>query len=260
MTLLDQDSLKSSSLEKTRTRIQGLSSFHPLTKTLEKRKSFTKIETAIKSVELEQINTDTGRFYKTPAGLLYPSVTTVTGLLGRASIQAWRKKVGEDEANAISHTAANRGTRIHQLAEDYINGDDIEVEKYSMQDAEMFESLKQVLDEKVDNVRMQEVRMYSDYIRMAGTVDMVSDFEGKRCIVDFKTSRKLKRPSDILNYYCQATAYAIMFEEMTGIAVPRFAIVIAVDGEGVQIFRGKRDDYVESLLTLRKQYDDENSC
>ena len=235
-----------------------MSSYHPLTKILENRKSFTRIATGVKDVDLEQVNTETGRFYKTPAGLLYPSVTTVTGLLGRASIQAWRKKVGEEQANAISQKAANRGTRIHQLAEDYIDGRDIEVDKYSMQDAEMFENLKKVLDGSVDNVRMQETRMYSDYIRMAGTVDMVADFEGKRSIVDFKTAKKLKRSEDILNYYCQATAYAIMFEEMTEIPVSRFAIVIAVDDEGIQIFRGKRDDYVDTLMKLRKQYDEEN--
>ncbi len=233
-------------------------SFHPLTRILENRKSFTKTSLELLAVELEQVNTEAGRFYKTPAGLLYPSVTTVTGLLGRASIQAWRKKVGEEKANEISQQAANRGTRIHQLAEDYINGDEIDVSKYTHYDAEMFEDLKQVLDESVDNVFMQETRMYSDYVRMAGTVDMVAEFEGKRCVVDFKTSRKLKRSEDILNYYCQATAYAIMFEEMTGVPVSRFAIIIAVDGEGIQIFRGKRDDYVDTLMMLRKQYDDEN--
>ncbi len=40
-------------------------------------------------VQLKELNTkssDTGRFYETPEGQSYPSVTTITGLLSKASI------------------------------------------------------------------------------------------------------------------------------------------------------------------------------
>ena len=48
------------------------------------------------------------RFYKTPGGLLYPSVTTITSQHGKDKILEWRRRVGEEEANRISTKASNR--------------------------------------------------------------------------------------------------------------------------------------------------------
>ena len=42
------------------------------------------------------------RNYVTPSGELYPSITTVRGEFSKAAIQAWRERVGEEEANKIS--------------------------------------------------------------------------------------------------------------------------------------------------------------
>ena len=56
----------------------------------------------------------------TPTGEMYPSVTTVLGSRDKSWLYEWRKKVGEEEANRISQRAANRGTRLHKICEDYI--------------------------------------------------------------------------------------------------------------------------------------------
>jgi len=42
------------------------------------------------------------RFYLTPEGNKYPSVTTITSQHNKQSILEWRKRVGEAEANRIS--------------------------------------------------------------------------------------------------------------------------------------------------------------
>jgi hypothetical protein len=60
------------------------------------------------------------RFYQTPTGQKYPSVTTVTGLLNRDHIKLWRERVGAEEANRISTTAAKRGTKMNSLFEQYL--------------------------------------------------------------------------------------------------------------------------------------------
>ena len=70
-------------------------------------------------------SSDGTRVYETPTGNKYPSVTTVTGLLKKDIIQAWRKKVGDEEANKISSTAARRGTRIHTLCEKYLLNEEV---------------------------------------------------------------------------------------------------------------------------------------
>lgn len=58
----------------------------------------------------------------------------------------------------------------------------------------------------------------------------------------------------------QATAYAIMFEEMTGIPVPDIAILIAVKQDEPQVFIEKRDDWAKSLLKLRDKFEDKNKA
>jgi len=203
---------------------------------------------------LEQVNTDTGRFYKTPTGELYPSVTTVTGLFGKDAIKQWRARVGDEEANRVSSQAATRGTRIHQLCEDYLNNDDIDSSKYTLDDVENFKELKPELDNNIDNIHLQEQRLYSDYLKIAGTVDCVAEWKGKLSIVDFKTARKAKNRDYILNYFCQATAYAIMYEERFNIPVSRIVILISVDNEPPQIFEDRRDNYIKPLIDIREKY------
>lgn len=220
---------------------------------LKNRKSFTKLNLTLDDT-LEQVNTDSGRYYKTPAGALYPSVTTVTGLMGLEGIKAWRKKVGDEEANRISSKAASRGTRIHQLCEDYLNNADIDISKYDYNDALNFEVFKPLLDNNLDNIHLQETRMYSDYLKMAGTVDCVAEWKGKLAIVDFKTARKAKNREYITNYFCQASAYAIMYEELFKIPVSRIVILISVDNDEPQVFEDRRDYYVPELLKVREQY------
>lgn len=222
---------------------------------LAQRKHFTHLPQRIhESEELDQVNTDTGRYYKTPAGVLYPSVTTVTGLFGAKAIQQWRARVGDEEANRISSQASTRGTRIHQLCEDYLNNDDIDPSKYTLYDAENFKALKPELDANIDNIHLQEVRLYSDYLKMAGTVDCVAEWKGKLAIIDFKTAKKAKNREYILNYFCQASAYAIMYEERYNIPVSRIVILISVDGEPPQVFEDYRNNYVKPLIEVREQY------
>lgn len=202
---------------------------------------------------LEQVNTDSGRYYKSVNGALYPSVTTVTGLMNVDSIKKWRKAVGEEAANAITSKAAKRGTRFHSVCEDYLNNN-LDTNKYSVFDIDYFNNIKPYMDEYIDNIHMQETRLYSDFLQMAGTVDCIAEYAGRLAIIDFKSARKPKERSYIENYFCQATAYAIMYEELTGTPVPNIVIMINVDDEGAQIFTSKRDHHVSNLIEIRKKY------
>lgn len=205
--------------------------------------------------ELEAVTTSVGRVYKTPDGPL-PSITTVLGRLSRKGIAEWRAKVGEEEANRISGIASSRGTRIHKICEDYIDNKKLDIR--SPLDQETFNSIRPVLDENIGTVYGQELPLYSKYLGIAGRVDLISEWNGKLAVVDFKTSRKPKKREWIDSYFYQCTAYCIMFEELTGIAVDRFAVVIAVDQNEPQTFYGKRDDNIAGLIDAIKGYYDEN--
>jgi len=206
---------------------------------------------------LEATTTDAGRFYKTPSGALYPSVTTVTGLLGKDSILAWKRRVGEEVAQQISTRAATRGTRMHKLCEDYLNNETLESEDFLSFD--MFKSLAPVLDTRVDNVHMQEVPLYSNYMEVAGRVDVVAEFDGRLSIIDFKTSTKQKKKDWIKGYFMQASCYAVMYEELTGIPVPQIVILIAVEHDQPQIFIEKRNDHIYDFIRLRETYRELNN-
>ena len=198
-----------------------------------------------------------GRKYFTETGASYPSVTTVLGVLSKASIMAWRKRVGAEEANKISRQASTRGTKIHALCEDVLNNKDVEIDDMSLLDQEMFKSFRPVLD-RIDNIHCQEVALYSDHLRMAGRVDCIGEFDGKLSVIDFKTSSKPKKKEWIENYFAQAAAYGIMYEERTGIPVSQSVILIAVEGHEPQIFVEKRDDHLDLLFKAREQWESEN--
>ena len=199
---------------------------------------------------LKRIDGPNGRVYQTPTGKAYPSVTSVTGLLGKDEILAWRKRVGEEEANRISARASNRGTKIHSYCESYLLSEEFNVSDF---DLHMFNSIKPHLD-KIDNIHALESKLYSDHLQVAGTVDCIGEYEGKLSVIDFKTSRRIKRKEDIPGYFIQCSAYAVAFEERTGIPVPRLTIIMGVDDESPLIFHEKRDNWIGKFLDLREQF------
>lgn len=208
--------------------------------------------TKLEAPKLQQINDNGTRYYVTPEGNKYPSITTVLSAYNQKAIFEWRKRVGEEEANKISRQASSRGTRIHTLCEQYLDNKP-PVFKTPL-DNETFNRFKPVLH-RINNIYAQEQRMYSDHLRIAGTVDCIAEFDGKLSVIDFKTARRLKNKEDIENYFMQATAYAIMFEERFSIPVSRTVIAIAVDDEDPQVFIEKRDNYVKDLLRFRDLYE-----
>jgi genome maintenance exonuclease 1 len=211
-------------------------------------------------LETETINGK--RFYKTPEGLLYPSVTTITSQHGKDKIIEWRKRVGEEEANRISTRASNRGTKVHKICENYLNNEEdyartnpAHIHKTMPDTIAMFKSLQPLLDEHVNNIHALEIPLYSHHLKVAGRVDCIAEYDGKLSIIDFKTSGKLKEESWIKGYFMQCSAYAVMYEERTGIPVSQIVIMIAVDSEHPQVFIKKRNDYIKDFISYREAYD-----
>lgn len=208
--------------------------------------------------ELETTTIDGKRHYLTEDGV-FPSITSVLSVLSRDGIAAWRKRVGETEANRISTQAARRGTNVHQMCEDYLNNE-LEEKKFLPHERAMFAGIKRQLDERVGIVYTQETPLYSKYLGVAGRVDCVAEFDGRLSIIDFKTAGKLKDKDHIQSYFQQAAAYCVMFEERTNIPVDKIVIIIAVENEdNAQVFVEKRDNYVLNLMdTIEAFYKEKN--
>jgi len=196
------------------------------------------------------------RYYVTPDGKKYPSVTTVTGMHSAKWVAKWRKNVGEEVANKISSQAANRGTRYHNLQEDYINNIDI-TEKLSNStplDLLMFNQTRELTD-KIGDIYMLEGSLYSDDLAIAGRVDCIAEFAGKVSVIDFKTSTRAKSPSQIKGYFMQETAYAKMFEERYQVPIERIVTLVSVEETGqAQLCVENPNNWIDQLLSLRSQY------
>ena len=216
---------------------------------------FKHLNTKLEYDDLEAETSSTGRVYTTPTGTRYPSITTVLSILSEDGIRAWRQRVGEEEANRISSRAANRGTAVHTITERYINNEVDYAKDFMPNIIGNFTDLKSILDERLDNIRAQEVPLYSDHLRVAGRVDCVGEFDGILSIVDFKTSRKLKKKQWISNYFAQEAAYAIMWEERTGEPITQLVTLITVDNEQPQVFIEHRDNWTDLLLKTRDEYE-----
>lgn len=201
--------------------------------------------------KLKRVTNENGsRLYETPTGEKYPSVTTVTGLLKKDIILAWRKRVGDQEANKISSTAARRGTRIHTLCEKYLSNEEVVP---SMFDSQNWNDIKEYLD-NIDNIHALETPLFSHHLQVAGTVDCIAEYKGKLAVIDFKTSKRNKTKEDIHDYFMQCSAYSVAYEEMTGIPVPNILILISTDEYGVLPFTEKRDAWISEFIKLRGKY------
>ena len=212
--------------------------------------------------KLPRRNVNGSRVYETPDGSYYPSVTTITGQMNKKAINEWRARVGEKVANQITKQASARGTSIHKLCEHYILGtmDDV---KIMPSNKEMFSSMANHLAKTIGKVYAVEGFLYSDFLRAAGQVDMIAEYNGVLSVVDFKTSKKKKNPDWIENYFVQESAYSFMFEERTQLQVGQLVTVIGVDGEDEpQVFiknTKERNQYLLKFLELRNLWDEANS-
>ena len=73
---------------------------------------------------LKRVEIDSARYYLDSLGNPVPSVTTVLGKTSNKSdsIQQWRNRVGEDEANRVMKQSTDIGTMVHESLENYLNG------------------------------------------------------------------------------------------------------------------------------------------
>ena len=200
-------------------------------------------------IELDTTYRNGKRWYKIPNGELYPSVTTVTGWEKRAFFAEWRKNNPEESKLALS-----RGTSFHTLVEDYLNNDEKFLHGHSSDCMQMFEQFKSLLDGKISNIRAQEVPLYSNTLRLAGRVDCVADYDGTLSIIDFKTSKAEKKEEWVESYFAQATAYAIMWKEMTGETIDQIVILISSMDGSSQEFVKKPVKYVPVLKKMIDGY------
>ena len=149
-----------------------------------------------------------------------PSVTTVLNKTSnkKDSIQQWRNRVGEEEANRIIKQSTDIGTMVHEALELYLN--EQEWRNFSdNEDGVLAERMTEKFIESglnsITEVWGLEVGLILDGL-YAGTADCVGKINGVPSLIDFKTARKMKKREWIEDYFLQCCAYAnahnVMFD------------------------------------------------
>lgn len=176
----------------------------------------------------------TGRTYFTPDGA-YPSITTLLGKTSSSLIwlQKWKDNVGEEEAARVSKEATDRGTAVHEYLEKYWNGEDIlsDLAREPINVRLPAKALINGTSRNVTEVWAQEIPVWSPTLKFAGRVDMIGLWNNIPSIIDFKTSKKIKKGKDIKDYFLQASGYAHAHNELFGTSIQKIVIIVAVDGE-----------------------------
>ena len=184
------------------------------------------------------------RWYTTPSGAKYPSVTTVLSDKPKPYLEEWRQSLGPKKADKETKRCADRGTAVHLLCEKYLNNEENFTKGEDVANVRLFNQLKLRLN-NINNIRVQEIPLFSDKLEIAGRVDCVGNYNDVLSIIDFKTSNSNKTEDMILDYKLQCTMYALCWYEMFGELIENFVILIAVEkGMMPMIFQGNIKDYI----------------
>ena len=169
-----------------------------------------------------------------------PSVTTILSATQsdekRASLEAWKNKVGGIEAERIKNTAANRGTAMHSYLEMHINGEnllDLTIEGLAAR------SMAQTIIDKglieLQEIWGNEVVLYYPEL-YAGQTDLCGVYQGRDSIIDFKQSNKPKKDEWIEDYKLQLAAYATAHDCVYGTKIEQGVILMCTPDNFFQRF------------------------
>jgi len=169
--------------------------------------------------EIKRKQIDGKRLYACPDGNAVASVTTILDKTkDKTHLIAWRKRVGEVKAQEIVTEAASVGTRMHKYLEDYVDFGEWPTpgsNPYAQQAHKMAEQIRDNAMVDVDEIWGSEINLFHPKL-YAGTTDLVGQYKGQPCIMDFKQTNKPKKPEWVEDYYLQLTAYALAHNEVFG--------------------------------------------
>jgi hypothetical protein len=182
---------------------------------------------------LKRIQQDGSRKYTDGSSTPVPSVTAILDKTAdKTHLVEWRKRVGNAEATRISTESAGFGTMTHNALERYALGKD-----WKITGTNVVHKMAQAASESmIANGLSQVTELWGVEVGLmakgiyAGTADAVGQFNGVDSIIDFKTSKKIKKREWIEDYFLQGVFYATAHNEMFNTDI-RQVVILMVDRE-----------------------------
>tara|TARA_R110000824_G_scaffold134696_2_gene297758 strand:- start:784 stop:1461 length:678 start_codon:yes stop_codon:yes gene_type:complete len=199
-----------------------------------------------------------GRHYDIKGSKL-PSVTTILSACQtdekKASLAAWKARLGEKAADEVRDTAATRGTAMHTFLEGYIDGTGhMDLTPLGRQAAVMANKIIAQGLGDLEEVWGQEVTLYYPDL-YAGATDIVGIYDGQPAIVDFKQSNKPKRREWITDYFEQLAAYAMAHNQVYGTKIQSGVILMCTKDFLFQKFEVSGKDFVKHQHSFLRKID-----
>lgn len=188
-----------------------------------------------------------------------PSVTTILSATksqeDQDNLKRWRDAVGEAIARKTIIDAAKRGTEMHYVLEQYINGQGYfnltkEGAKARLMAHKIIEHM-----EPLEIIYGSEVSLHYEEL-YAGATDLIGVHGNKPTILDFKQSNKLKKREYVEDYHYQIAAYALAHERYYG-PIEKGLIAICTKDLTYQEFILDKDDlnrYKEKWIKRVEQF------
>lgn len=147
-------------------------------------------------------------------------VTSVLSWIESAWKEYWYRKVGFEEADKISKESAEFGTKVHKIVEEYLQNPDMDVAESPELDCAV-RIVHYIDSNKITPLfgtweKSLEIEVKDEKLGLIGHFDMAALIDGQPCIVDFKTSNKMRK-----SFPLQKAAYAKMANKQLGVKIDR---------------------------------------
>ena len=194
-------------------------------------------------------------------GEALPSVTTILQATEteekKKILEQWKQRVGAENADRIRDQAANRGSVLNRIVENYITDTkhldltDLGQEAHKMADI----LIQSAIDERLSEV--WGVEPYLAYQGLfAGQTDLIGIHDGKITVCDHKNSNKPKKKEWLHDSYrIQLAAYALAFEDMFGEHIPRGVNFIITKDLYYQEFSWEGEEFKRAKYDWLKRVD-----
>ena len=189
-----------------------------------------------------------------------PSVTTILSATQseekKASLAAWRERMGTENATRIVDQAATRGTAMHTIIEKFLLGqgylDLTEVGQNAQTMAQQI--IEKGLKNRLHEFWGLEVTLYYPGL-YAGATDVVGVYDGSESIVDFKQSNKPKKKEWIEDYKLQLAAYAMAHNEVYGTNIMKGVNLICTKDNYFQEFIFEGEEFKQAKYEWLRRVD-----